>query len=567
MATTMRANSYGRIHEAGHRPDFQGKSRKRIIVIIMSSVVLVAVVMAAVLGSRADANREPPDVSSGGSVSTSIKVACDTTLYPETCYTSLAPMTNSTEKLSPIDLFKLFAQVSINELSKASQYFTTGHFSQVSNLSTISSAALRDCQELLGLALEDLNSTFTHASELFTSFDDFRTWLSAAGTYHQTCIDGLATDDQLKALASQYLKNSSELTSNALAIVTHVSNILGSNPIKLRRRLMGFPGWVSVGERRLLKTESSKINADFIVAKDGSGDFKSIGKALDKVPDKSKKRVVIYVKKGVYREVVKVKKNKWNVMMVGDGMDKTIVSGSLNFVDGTPTFETATFAVFGKNFIARDMTFRNTAGPKKHQAVALMASADQVTFYRCKMDAFQDTLYAHSNRQFYRKCDIYGTVDFIFGNSAVVFQNCNIYARQPLDGQKNTITAQGKTDPNQNTGISIHKCAIKAFGDLSSVDTYLGRPWKNYSTTVFMKTVMGSLINPKGWLPWMGDSAPNTIYYGEFKNTGPGSSTKNRVKWKGLRKMTQKDASKFTVTSFIKGNKWIPSDVPVTSGL
>ncbi|KAG9150089.1 hypothetical protein Leryth_026593 [Lithospermum erythrorhizon] len=51
-----------------------------------------------------------------------------------------------------------------------------------------------------------------------------------------------------------------------------------------------------------------------------------------------------------------------------------------------------------------------------------------------------DTLYVHSLRQFYRECDIYGTVDFIFGNAAAVFQNCNIYARKPMPNQKNTIT-------------------------------------------------------------------------------------------------------------------------------
>ncbi|KAH0981302.1 hypothetical protein GBA52_008479 [Prunus armeniaca] len=219
--------------------------------------------------------------------------------------------------------------------------------------------------------------------------------------------------------------------------------------------------------------------------------------------------------------------------------------------------------VFGKGFIARDIGFRNTAGAAKHQAVALMSTADQSVFYRCHIDAFQDTLYAHSNRQFYRECNIYGTVDFIFGNSAVVLQNCNIMPKRPMAGQQNTITAQGKIDPNQNTGISIQNCSISPYGDLSSVQTYLGRPWKNYSTTVYMQTFMGSLINPSGWLPWVGNTAPDTIFYSEFQNFGPGSSTRNRVKWKGLRTINSKAAGKFTVHSLLQGNKWI-SDAGVT---
>ena len=214
-------------------------------------------------------------------------------------------------------------------------------------------------------------------------------------------------------------------------------------------------------------------------------------------------------------------------------------------------------AVFGRNFIARDMGFRNTAGPQKHQAVALMTSADQAVYYRCHIDAYQDTLYAHSNRQFYRECNIYGTVDFIFGNSAVVIQNCNIRPKLPMHGQQNTITAQGKTDPNMNTGISIQHCNISPFGNLSSVETYLGRPWKNYSTTLYMRSRMDGLVSPRGQLPWTGNSALDTIFYVEFHNVGPGASTKNRVKWKGLRTITSKQASKFTIKAFLQGYKWI----------
>ncbi|CAN1139838.1 Putative pectinesterase/pectinesterase inhibitor 24 [Linum perenne] len=201
--------------------------------------------------------------------------------------------------------------------------------------------------------------------------------------------------------------------------------------------------------------------ADVVVAKDGSGKYKTIGEALKEVPKKSKKkRFVIYVKKGVYKENVRVEKNMWNVVMVGDGMDATVVTGSRNVVDGTPTFSTATFAVLGKGFIARDMGFINTAGPSKHQAVALMCNGDMSVFYRCNFDAFQDTLYPHANRQFYSHCNISGTVDFIFGNSAVIIQNSNILPKVPMKGQKNTITAQGKTDPNQNTGIVVHNCNV-----------------------------------------------------------------------------------------------------------
>jgi pectin methylesterase-like acyl-CoA thioesterase len=103
-----------------------------------------------------------------------------------------------------------------------------------------------------------------------------------------------------------------------------------------------MPKWLHPEARKLL--QSSDLNkADAIVAQDGSGKYKRITDALKDVPEKSEKRYVIYVKKGIYFENVRIEKKQWNVMMIGDGMNATIVSASLNVVDGTPTFSTATF--------------------------------------------------------------------------------------------------------------------------------------------------------------------------------------------------------------------------------
>ncbi|PNT18541.1 hypothetical protein POPTR_010G247600v4 [Populus trichocarpa] len=553
--------AYGKLDEAEQaRLEARRRTRKRITIISLSSILLVAIVVAAVVGTHASSGNS----KKGGadkSLSTSVKAVCDVTLYKDSCYNSLAPVAKP-DQLQPEELFKLAIQVAKNELSKASQHFSKDGgvlYNGVKDNMTIT--ALENCQELLSLALDHLDNSLEagHGVNVIDIVDDLRSWLSTSGTCYQTCIDGLS-ETKLEATAHDYLKNSSELTSNSLAIITWISKVASS--VNIHRRLMNYedqdmPKWLHPEDRKLLQSSDLKKKADVVVAKDGSGKYKRISDALKNVPEKSKKRYVIYVKKGIYFENVRVEKKQWNVMMIGDGMKETIVSASLNVVDGTPTFSTATFAVFGKGFIARDMGFRNTAGAIKHQAVALMSNADMSAFYRCSMDAFQDTLYAHANRQFYRECNIYGTVDFIFGNSAVVIQSSSILPRKPMQGQQNTITAQGKIDPNQNTGISIQNCTIWPYGDLSSVKTFLGRPWKNYSTTVFMRSMMGSLIDPAGWLPWTGNTAPPTIFYSEFENFGPGASTKNRVKWKGLKTITNKQASKFTVKAFIQGEEWL----------
>jgi pectin methylesterase-like acyl-CoA thioesterase len=217
--------------------------------------------------------------------------------------------------------------------------------------------------------------------------------------------------------------------------------------------------------------------------------------------------------------------------------------------------------VSGEGFLARDITIKNTAGPAKGQAVALRVNADLVALYRCTIDGYQDTLYVHSFRQFYRECNILGTIDFIFGNAAVVFQGCNIIAKVPMAGQYNVITAQSRDDPNEETGISIQNCSIVASEDLSSnsvaIKTYLGRPWKNYARTVYIESFIDGLVDPAGWTEWIGDQGLDTLYYGEYANTGPGSNTDARVTWPGYHIMEYDDAASFSASNFIYGDDWL----------
>ncbi|KAK4480604.1 hypothetical protein RD792_013682 [Penstemon davidsonii] len=355
-------------------------------------------------------------------------------------------------------------------------------------------AAWADCLKLYEDTIQQLNKTIDPNTKC-TDFDR-QTWLSTALTNVETCRTGfveLGVSDFVLPLVTN--NNVSQLICNTLA--------LGNNDTTHERHNYyndGFPRWVSPRDRRLL--QSGSVRPNVVVAQDGSGNYRTIRAALDAAARRSgNNRFVIIVRKGIYRENLEI-------------------------------------AVTGDGFIARGITFRNTAGPSNHQAVALRSSADLSVFHRCSFEGYQDTLYVHSQRQFYKECYIFGTVDFIFGNAAVVLQNCMIYARRPMSNQKNTITAQGRTDPNQNTGISIHNSRVMASADLvpvlGSFQSFLGRPWKQYSRTVFMQTYLGSLVDPAGWLEWDGNFALNTLYYGEYRNFGLGSATGQRVRWRGV---------------------------------
>ncbi|TXG72926.1 hypothetical protein EZV62_001505 [Acer yangbiense] len=372
-------------------------------------------------------------------------------------------------------------------------------------------AGINDCIELLEDTLDLLSNI------IITNFnheDDVRTRLSAAITNQETCMESL---DKYKLqvekgiIKSMVQKLSHSITSS-LALYMSMSN--SDNHFRNAT-------WkLSSAELKLLEANIEEIQVHAVVDKHGSssGTHKTIGEAI-----------------GVVASLV---------------------------------------AAMGDGFIARDITFVNSAGGDKHQAVALRIGSDKSVIFRCSIVGYQDSLYTHSKRQFYRDTDIYGTVDFIFGNSAVVFQNCNIYPRKPLSsGLRNFITAQGRTDPNQNTGISIHNCRIVPASDLapskSKFVTYLGRPWKKYSRTVVMQTYLDDVIHPSGWSAWSGNFALGTLYYGEYMNTGPGASTSGRVRWASYHSsLTPTQAQAFTVAAFISGNLWLPSTgVSFDSGL
>ncbi|XP_010264397.1 PREDICTED: probable pectinesterase/pectinesterase inhibitor 41 [Nelumbo nucifera] len=92
-----------------------------------------------------------------------------------------------------------------------------------------------------------------------------------------------------------------------------------------------------------------------------------------------------------------------------------------------------------------------------------------------------------------------------------------------------------------------------------TTSSYLGRPWKDYSRTVYLQSFIDSLIDPAGWIAWSGDFALSTLYFAEYNNTGAGSVTTNRVSWPGYHVINATDAANFTVSNFVLGDDWLPA--------
>nr|XP_010921646.1 putative pectinesterase/pectinesterase inhibitor 22 [Elaeis guineensis] len=487
--------------------------------------------------------------------------ACFNTTNPETCTTRIHTERHRAGLNGPFSVLHGALKGTIDEVVRT--------IDNISGLTAVSDSlreemAINDCLELLSYSVDELDWSLAEMSWIQSEAtnmhhdENLRAWLSAALSNQDTCLEGFeGTDGRLKHYIEGSLGEVTQLVSNLLMMYKRMHSIIPHVPIKNvsdSSQDLELPPWVEIGEE-LVHADPKAMHVDAVVALDGSGRFRSINEAVNRAPSQSSKRHVIYVKKGEYKENVELKKKKTNIMLVGDGVGQTVITGGRNFMQGWTTFRTATFAVSGQGFVARDITFRNTAGPQNHQAVALRVGSDRSAFFRCSIEGYQDTLYAHSLRQFYRDCNIYGTIDFIFGNGLVVLQHCNIYTRKPLPYQKVTITAQGRKDPNQNTGFSIHNSFVHA-----TYPTYLGRPWKPYSRTVFMQSFLSSQVQPAGWLEWAGNFGLSTLWYGEYRNYGPGAALSGRVRWPGYHVIRDASlASFFTVRRFIDGLSWLPA--------
>ncbi|CAO2148277.1 unnamed protein product [Urochloa humidicola] len=508
---------------------------------------------------------------------TNVSVICRSTPYPHACETALSSSSSSSTRVNPFAASVQFA------MSRAASARAVARNASARRRGAPPSG-VEDCAELLDITLARLADALAAASVGDAAdADGVTTWLSAALTNQGTCADSLAgaaappdyaaARDAVRARVfelAQFVATALALHANKFKAAAADGTLAPAPPVTTTK----FPSWLSEHDMKLLESgagAATDVAIDAVVALDGSGTHRSINEAIMAVTagGGGGRRKVIHVKAGRYEESVSITSKQKNVMLMGDGKGKTVIVGHKSAADGYTTYATATVAAMGSGFIAKGLTIINSAGPGKGQAVALRVGGDLSVVYQCAVQAYQDTLYVHSNRQFYTDDDIAGTVDFIFGNSAVVIQNCNIQARRPAPGQKDTVTAQGRTDPNQNTGISIHKCRFTGASDLGGTPVYLGRPWQKYSRTVVMESFLDRLISPAGWLEWSGQFALSTLYYGEYGNTGPGAGTSKRVTWTGVHtSLSRSDAMRFTVANFIMGDSWLGgTGVAYDSGL
>ena len=294
------------------------------------------------------------------------------------------------------------------------------------------------------------------------------------------------------------------------------------------------------------------------VAADGSGQFKSIQEAIMSVPSGHRdKHVIVKIKPGVYKELLFVMREKCFFHLIGEDPEKTVITYDLyagmtgpdNKIIGT--FRTPTAFIDADDFTIENITFENTAGthPKDGQALAASVHGDRIVFRNCRFLGWQDTIFIDRGRTYFENCYITGLVDFIFGGATAFFEKCHIHARG------NGYLTAASTPDGQPFGFVFNHCKIT--GESPEVKTYLGRPWRAFSSTIFLNTEMSNVVRPEGWNNWNLPEREKTSRYAEFNSSGPGASAKTRVPWS--RQLTPAEANAITVEKVLGGSdKWDP---------
>lgn len=306
------------------------------------------------------------------------------------------------------------------------------------------------------------------------------------------------------------------------------------------------------------------------VAKDNSGDFNSIQQAVDSIPAGTPE--TIYIKKGIYKERVEVRKN--NISFVGESTDDTIITESyyarMIMPDGSKrgTFRSYTFFVYADNFTASNLTFENAAGfgDEFGQAIAVYAEGDNITFRNCKILGHQDTLFTgplpmkekqpggftgptidgirRVVHQLYEDCYIAGEIDFIFGSATAYFKNCTLFALN-RNQKINAYYTAPSTYEGQAFGYVFESCTFT--GNCPPKSVALSRPWRIHAKTVLLNCSYSDQIIDEGFTDWNKPESHETVYYAEYNGHGEGFKPEKRAAY--VHQLNESEAARYTLVN------------------
>lgn len=289
------------------------------------------------------------------------------------------------------------------------------------------------------------------------------------------------------------------------------------------------------------------------VAKSG-GQHSTITAALATLSKTNTTPTIVKIAPGTYVEKLLVDRpnvlfcgqkgqTEGTILSYGDGADTSNGNGGTLGTSGSSSVNVSANRVAFEN-----LTIRNTRGVGS-QAVALLVSGSEVEMRSCRLLGHQDTLYTKGGTQYFRDTLIEGTVDYIFGGSTAVFEDCTMHSV----GGGTAITAPS-TEEATPYGLVFLGGSVTAAGSVSASSVNLGRNWRPYGSTTFLRTNLGAHITGGGWVP-MGENTLATARFAEFETTGPGAKPASRVPQS--RQLSPAEAAELTVENVL--GPWVPS--------
>ena len=267
----------------------------------------------------------------------------------------------------------------------------------------------------------------------------------------------------------------------------------------------------------------SQYKDTIVVARDGSGDYRTLTEAMEGIRAFMDYKVTVLIKNGTYKEKAIIPSWVQNVDFIGESVENTIITYDDHAnINKMGTFRTYTVKVQGNNITFKNLTIENNAA-RLGQAVALHTEGDKLVFINCRLLGNQDTIYtgAAGTRLYFVDCYIEGTTDFIFGPSTALFENCEIRSKT------NSYVTAASTPEDIAVGYVFKNCKLTANPGVDKV--YLGRPWRPYAQAVFVRCELGQHVLPEGWNNWGKKENEKTAFYAEYDSRGEGANPKARA--------------------------------------
>lgn len=229
----------------------------------------------------------------------------------------------------------------------------------------------------------------------------------------------------------------------------------------------------------------------------------------------------IYLKKGTY--CVKAEINANDVTLIGEDRETTVITfddyANKIHADGKEynTFRTYTLCVTGNNVKLFNLTVQNSNNNPREAGQCVALSVHSKNFYakNCDFKSMQDTVFLSpfpddlvvryrnfipnkqlfcegGNLHLFENCNIYGTVDYVFGCAEAYFKDCKFI--NIFDDRAIGFVAAPAHPLREDKAFNFIDCEFINGGAIKG-SVYLARPWRDFGKCVFINCKLDSHIN------------------------------------------------------------------------